>query len=64
MIMKLTSELHHTQAIQVAFDPKTLASLISAGKLHASDFSCLNQESKQNVWSLLRNAAASKLSGS
>ncbi len=61
--MKLTSQPHHSEAIQVAFDPQTLASLISAGKLHASDFSCLNQHSKQNVWSMLRNAAVNKLRG-
>jgi len=61
--MKLTPEPHHNEAIQVAFDPHILASLISAGKLHASDFSCLNQRSKQNVWSMLRNAAVNKLCG-
>ncbi len=61
--MKLTSEPHHSDAIHVAFEPQTLASLISAGKLHASDFSCLNQHAKQNVWSMLRNAAVNKLRG-
>ena len=63
MIMKLTSQPHPTEAIQVAFDPHTLATLIRSGKLHASDFSCLNQYSKQNVWSMLRNAAVNTLGG-
>jgi len=63
MIMKLTAEHHSTETIQVAFDPQTLASLLSAGKLHASDFSCLNNHSKQNVWSMLRSATVNKLRG-
>ena len=59
--MELTSHSHHSDTIEVAFEPHILESLIRAGKLHASDFNCLNQHSKQNVWSMLRSAAVSKL---
>lgn len=59
--MKQATYSHHGVAIEVAFDPHILESLIRAGKLHASDFNCLNQHSKKNVWSMLRHLAANKL---
>ena len=47
--------------IHLAFDPHTLESLIRTGKLHASDFNCLDSSSKQGVWSVLRSVAAGKI---
>ncbi|NRB65730.1 MAG: hypothetical protein HRU40_22375 [Saprospiraceae bacterium] len=47
--------------IHLAFDPNTLESLIRTGKLHASDFNCLDSSSKQGVWSVLRSVAAGKI---
>jgi hypothetical protein len=48
-------------AIHLAFDSATLESLIRDGKLHASDFNCLDKSSKRGVWSLLRSVAADKI---
>ena len=47
-----------TDVIHLAFNSNTLELLIRSGKLHASDFNCLNQSSKRGVWSMLRAAAA------
>ena len=47
--------------IHLAFDPRTLESLIRDGKLHASDFNCLDQTSKKGVWAMMRSVAASTI---
>lgn len=47
--------------IHVAFEPSTLESLIREGKLHASDFNCLDKSSQKGVWAMIRSAAASTL---
>lgn len=46
--------------IKLAFNSQTLALLIRSGQLHVSDFYCLDKDSKQGVWSLLRSGAASQ----
>ena len=50
-----------TAVIHLAFDSHTLESLIRTGKLHASDFNCLDNSSKRGVWSMLRSVAAGKI---
>lgn len=45
--------------IHVAFDSKTLESLIREGKLHASDFNCLDNSSKKSVWAVIRSVTVS-----
>lgn len=47
--------------IHLAFKQERLETLISEGKLHASDFNCLDKSSKRTVWNLLLNAAARAL---
>ena len=47
--------------IHLSFDPSTLESLIRSGKLHASDFNCLDRSSKRGVWAMLRSVAAGKI---
>ncbi len=49
------------QSIHLAFDPNTLESLIREGKLHVSDFSCLDKTSQKGVWAMLRSVAVSTL---
>lgn len=51
----------NTNVIHLAFDSTTLESLIRSGKLHVSDFNCLDKPSKRGVWSMLRSAAACKM---
>jgi len=53
--------IEKTDVIHLAFDSNTLESLIRTGKLHASDFNCLDSSSKRGVWSMLRTAAAGKI---
>jgi len=53
--------INKTDVIHLAFDSNTLESLIRTGKLHASDFNCLDSASKQGVWSMLRSVAARKI---
>jgi len=48
-------------SIQVVFDPNTLEALLRDGKLHVSDFNCLNRTSQQGVWAMLRSVAASAI---
>jgi hypothetical protein len=50
-----------TQPIHLAFDPNTLEALIRDGKLHVSDFNCLDKPSQKGVWAMLRSVAASTL---
>ncbi len=49
------------QSIHLAFDPHTLESLIRDGKLHVSDFSCLDKPSQKGVWAMVRSVAISTL---
>lgn len=51
----------HIDAIHLAFDPSTLESLIREGKLHVSDFNCLDKPSKKGVWALMRSVATSTI---
>lgn len=62
--MKQNVSTQQTDVIHLAFSSNTLELLIRTGKLHASDFSCLDQSSKRGVWSMLRTAAAGKISAS
>jgi hypothetical protein len=47
--------------IHLAFNPSTLESLIREGKLHASDFNCMDKVSKRGVWAVMRSVAASTI---
>jgi hypothetical protein len=44
---------HNTTPVHLAFDPHTLEALISEGKLHAADFTCLDAHAKKTVWQVL-----------
>ena len=61
MIVKQSVSIDKADVIHLAFNSNTLELLIRSGKLHASDFNCLNQSSKRGVWSMLRAAAAGKI---
>lgn len=43
--------------VHVVFDSATLESLIREGKLHVSDFNCLDTPSKREVWAMIRSVA-------
>lgn len=47
--------------IHLAFTPDRLESLMRQGKLHATDFNCLDNKSKRTVWGVLLSVAAHKL---
>ena len=53
--------LSQAHPIHVAFDPDTLESLIREGKLHVSDFSCLDKPSQKGVWAMIRSVAVSTI---
>ncbi len=53
--------LKQTHPIYLAFDPDTLESLIRDGKLHVSDFSCLDKPSQKGVWAMIRSVVVSTL---
>ncbi|MDC9724605.1 MAG: hypothetical protein PSN44_01625 [Gammaproteobacteria bacterium] len=53
--------IKQSDAIHLAFDPDTLESLIREGKLHVSDFNCLDKTSKKGVWALMRSVAAATI---
>jgi hypothetical protein len=53
--------INQTGSIHLAFDPNTLEYLIREGKLHASDFNCLDKKSKNSVWDLMRTVAISSI---
>jgi ribosomal protein S18 len=60
----MTSLSHtHTsnQLVELAFDTATLRRLISEGKLHAADFTCLNAPSKRTVWQVLLATAIKRV---
>jgi len=61
MMKQCNVSIKKTDVIHLAFDSNTLESLIRTGKLHASDFNCLDSSSKQGVWSMLRSVAARKI---
>jgi hypothetical protein len=61
MMKQCNVSIKKTDVIHLAFDSHTLESLIRTGKLHASDFNCLDSSSKQGVWSMLRSVAAGKI---
>ena len=48
-------------SIHLAFNPGTLESLIREGKLHVSDFNCLDKMSKKGVWAMMRSVAATTI---
>ena len=48
------------QAIKLEIQPQVLATLMENGQLHATDFRCLDQGSKQIVWKMLLSLAQSK----
>jgi hypothetical protein len=50
-----------TSHIHLSFSQDRLETLIREGKLHASDFNCLDKSSKRTVWGLLLAVAARKL---
>jgi hypothetical protein len=52
---------HGTGHIHLSFSQDRLEALIREGKLHASDFNCLDKSSKRTVWGLLLAVAARKL---
>ena len=43
--------------VHVVFDSTILESLIREGKLHVSDFNCLDKPSKHEVWAMIRSVA-------
>lgn len=47
--------------IHLSFEPDTLESLIREGRLHISDFSCLDRPSAKGVWAMIRSIAISTL---
>jgi hypothetical protein len=47
--------------IHLAFDVDTLVGLLRAGKLHASDFKCMDPHSKYGVWAMMRHVAAAQI---
>lgn len=47
-----------TQSINLSFTPEILASLIQRGRLHASDFNCLDDSAKAHVWQMLLASVA------
>lgn len=52
--MHITNHNFQSSArVELAFDADTLSQLIAEGKLHASDFTCLNAPSKRTVWQVL-----------
>jgi len=55
------SSIKQIGSIHLAFDPSTLESLIREGKLHASDFNCLDNTSKKGVWAMMRSVAATTI---
>lgn len=62
MIMNIDNfSLSQAHPIHLAFDPDTLESLIRDGKLHVSDFSCLDKPSQKGVWAMLRSVTISTL---
>jgi len=56
---QLSNQTNH--CIHLAFEQKTLETLIQAGKLHAADFNCLDKTSKRTVWNMLLSVAARRL---
>jgi len=54
-------QAHQIDSIHLAFDPNTLESLIREGKLHVSDFNCLDKTSKKGVWAMMCSVATSTL---
>lgn len=50
-----------SHAIHLAIEPQRLEALIRDGNLKVTDFSCLDDPSKQGVWAMFRSLAAKKL---
>ncbi|MDX1573873.1 MAG: hypothetical protein R3341_07570 [Methylophaga sp.] len=59
--MQFNESTSDRQIIHLAFRQERLEMLIRQGKLHATDFNCLDSSSKRSVWSMLLAAAASRL---
>lgn len=53
-----SNNLTTNKTIHLAFESARLESLIREGKLHGSDFNCLDRTSKKSVWGMLLSAAA------
>ncbi len=45
----------NSEKVQLEISPDVLARLFESGQLCAGEFRCLNQDSKQTVWSLCLN---------
>lgn len=54
----LTFTSHRHNIVNLAIDPDKLQALMREGKLHPSDFHCLDHQSKKSVWGILRSLAA------
>ncbi|WP_367154760.1 hypothetical protein [Methylomonas sp. HYX-M1] len=62
--MKMFSSFFKAPAtVKLEIEPRYLAVLIANGQLHATDFRCLDLNSKQIVWKLLLTLAKAKLNG-
>jgi hypothetical protein len=60
--MKLLGTIFRTPlAVKLAIAPEVLASLVEKGQIHASDFRCLDLDSKQFVWKMFLSLAKSKI---
>ena len=53
--------INQSGTIHLEFEPGTLESLIREGKLHVSDFNCLDKKSKKGVWAMMRSVAVSTI---
>ena len=51
-----------TSIVNLAISPYKLESLIREGKLHPTDFNCLDTQSKKSVWGIIRSLAAFSIS--
>lgn len=59
--MHANISLSQTDTIHVAFDSEALELLIREGRLHVSDFSCLDKTSQKSVWAMIRSVAVNTL---
>lgn len=56
-----TSDYSTADRIVLVFEQSTLKTLMNNGHLHASDFRCVDKQSKKSVWTMLRSIAAKRL---
>lgn len=48
--------------VKLAIAPEVLAALVEKGQIHATDFRCLDSNSKQIVWNMFLSLAKAKIS--